>query len=136
MPVSMKNMLTTSLLSAAIVASPFVLIGRRAMAETRMVLVGGGVAPEQAIQTFVAWASDRELTSVVGAGRSTPVISSPPEPPKIVIITWGTEEPKEGFEGLRSAHGQVLGNGRPDFRNLPICLCGHCLMEKRKFQKT
>ncbi len=48
----------------------------------RLVIVGGGDRPKEAMSRFVEWAGG-------------------PEGCRILVISWATEEPKESFEGFR-----------------------------------
>jgi cyanophycinase len=53
-----------------------------ALAGERLVVIGGGERPKEALSRFVEWAGG-------------------PEGARILVVSWATEEPKESFESFR-----------------------------------
>jgi cyanophycinase len=59
------------------------LTGTATAAETRLALLGGGRAPEAALARFVQWS---------GGPRA-----------RILVLPWGADDPRDGFEAVREA---------------------------------
>ena len=77
----MKNLFGSRYLLQGAVVLVFLMAANSASAQERLLVVGGGTRPPEAMKKFVEWAGNEKA--------------------RILIVTWASSEPAESFAGLR-----------------------------------